>query len=149
MLIPSIMMYKLLILFLLLTTVLPVNAEVLSCANRTVSVATSIDNKQNPIEESAQKKRKIKKSKSDKKFPLYGIMSVSAAILTLLMLGLGIFFQYQIFMAIVAALLAISALILAIIGLKKGESKTWNFLGLMIGAVGLLGVLFFAISIGS
>ena len=76
-------------------------------------------------------------------------MSVSAAILTLLMLGLGIFFQYQIFMAIVAALLAISALILAIIGLKKGESKTWNFLGLMIGAVGLLGVLFFAISIGS
>jgi len=149
MLIPNIMMYKLLILFLLLTIALPVNAEVLCYANRTVSVAISIDNKQNPIEDTAQKKRKIKKSKSDKKFPLYGLMSVSAAILTLLMLGLGIFYSYQIFMVIIAAILAISALILAIIGLKKGESRKWNFLGLMIGAVGLLGALFFAISVGA
>ena len=143
------MMYKLLILFLLLAIALPVNAEVLCYANWTVSVAISIDNKQNPIEDTAQKKRKIKKSKSDKKFPLYGLMSVSAAILTLLMLGLGIFYSYQIFMVIIAAILAISALILAIIGLKKGESRKWNFLGLMIGAVGLLGALFFAISVGA
>jgi len=50
-------------------------------------------------------------------------------------------------MAVIAALLAISALVMAIIGLKKGESRSFNFIGIMIGAVGLIGVIFFALSV--
>jgi hypothetical protein len=52
-------------------------------------------------------------------------------------------------MGILAAILALTALTLAIIGLKKGESKSFNFIGIMIGAVGLLGAIFFAISVSS
>jgi hypothetical protein len=143
------MKYNLFILLLFLSTALTENVTAMSCANLIRSEASNLEFKENPIERTEQKKRKIKKSKSNKKFPLYGAISVSAAILTLLMLGLGIFLNYEIFMGIIAALLAISALVLAIIGLKKGESKMWNFIGLIVGAVAIVGVLFFAISISA
>lgn len=98
-------------------------------------------------ERKSNKKAKNKKNKTDKKFPLYATISVSAAVLALFMLGLGIFLKFNIFMGIIAAVLAISALILAIIGLKKGESRSFSFIGIMLGAVALLGAIFFAISV--
>jgi len=99
-----------------------------------------------PVRKS-NKKVKNKKIKTDKKFPLYATISVSAAVLALFMLGLGIFLKFNIFMAVIAAVLAVTALVMAIIGLKKGESRSFNFIGIMIGAVGLIGVIFFALSV--
>lgn len=132
--------------FLLLLSCYP-NKAFAHSYNNTNSVVSELFEGQEPAIKSTKKNKKIRKINTDKKFPLYGTISVSAAVLALFMLGLGIFLRFNIFMAVIAAVLAISALVMAIIGLKKGESRSFNFIGIMIGAVGLIGVIFFALSV--
>ena len=135
--------------FIIFFLALPHNTQALSYNHSFANETPVIEQGQNPPVKKSKKGKRIKKAKVDKKFPLYGTLSVSAAVLTLLMLGLGIFLRFNIVMGILAAILALTALTLAIIGLKKGESKSFNFIGIMIGAVGLLGAIFFAISVSS
>ena len=130
--------------FLFLFLCVPTKALSLSSSTAN-SISTESYIGQEPVIKSL--KKHSKKIKTAKKFPLFATLSATAAVLTLFMLGLGIFLKFNIFMGIIAALLAISALILAIIGIKKGESRSFNFIGIMIGAVGLLGAIFFAISL--
>jgi hypothetical protein len=132
--------------FLLLLSCYPNKAFAYSC-NYTNSFAPELIDGQEPVSKATKKNKKMRKISADKKFPLYGTLSLSAALLALFMLGLGIFLRFNIFMALIAALLAVAALVMAIIGLKKGESRSFNFIGVMIGAVALLGAIFFALSV--
>ena len=144
------MKFKLLILtFVIFFSSQPESLFALSFNNSVISETLEFEQGQNPVRKSGRKLNKVKKNRADEKIPLYGTLSLSAAVLTLLMLGLGIAFNFEISLAIIAAILAIIALVFAIIGIKKGESKSLNFIGIMIGAVGLIGAIFFAISVSS
>ena len=95
--------------------------------------------------------KKIKKEKGDKPFPLFATLATVSGVLGLGFLALGIYFITQpvlpFIFALFAGLLAVSALVLGILGLKKGESKTFCYVGIMLGAVGILGTLFYLISV--
>jgi hypothetical protein len=133
--------------FLLLLSCYPNKAFAYSYNYTNAVAAPELNEGQEPASKAVKKIKKIRKNNTDKKFPLYGTISVSSAVLALFLLGLGIFLRFNIFMAVIAAVLAIAALVMAIIGLKKGESRSFNFIGIMIGAVGLLGAIFFAFSV--
>ena len=96
------------------------------------------------------KKNKKKSPKTDTKpFP---VLAFSATILGVLALGafaLGIYLKLVLYIGIIAALLSIAALVLGILGLRKGENKTLCYIGILLGVVGIIGSIFYLISVAS
>jgi hypothetical protein len=90
------------------------------------------------------------KSKEDKKaFPIFATIGTISGVLGLFLLGLGIYLGFPLFIGLLTGLLAAAAFTLGILGLKKEESKTFCFISIMLGAVGILGAIFFIISASS
>jgi hypothetical protein len=91
--------------------------------------------------------KKIKKEKGDKTFPLFATLATVYGVLGLGFLALGIYLTFPAIIALFSGLFAVSALVLGVLGLKKGESKTFCYVGIMLGVVGILGTLFYLISV--
>lgn len=107
---------------------------------------------QNPEGKVVKKKGLFNKSKSkkDKKtFPIFATTGTITGVLSLFLLGLGIYLGFPLFIGLLTGLLAAAAFTLGILGLKKEESKTFCFISIMLGAVGILGAIFFIISASS
>ena len=122
----------------------------LSVVEPLVSENVMISKGQDPdtkLKKEKKSSKKIKKEKGDKSFPLFATLATVSGVLGLGFLALGIYLTFHAFIALLSGLFAIGALVLGILGLKKGESKTFCYVGIMLGAVGILGTLFYLISV--
>jgi hypothetical protein len=96
------------------------------------------------------KKNKNKPSKKDTKpFPVFAFIATMLGVLALGTFALGIYLKLLLFIGIIGATLAIAALTMGILGLKKGENKTLCYVGILLGAVALIGAIFYLISVAS
>jgi hypothetical protein len=119
-----------------------------SCSNSTISNTLSSETKvEIPVK---LKKNKKKSPKTDAKpFPVFAFTATVLGALALGAFALGIYLKLVLYIGIIAALLAIAALVLGILGLKKGENKTLCYIGILLGAVGIIGSIFYLISVAS
>lgn len=94
-------------------------------------------------------KKRIQKNYSlqEQPFPLYALLSVSLGVLAFGTLFLHVAFP-AFFLWTVAAALAIAGLVLGIVALKKGNSKSFSFVGIMLTVIAILGTLLIAASMG-
>ncbi len=107
---------------------------------------------ENPISPKKSFKKKYRRYKKkgivkNRSFPIYSTLGTFSGVLALLLLGLGIFLQIPFYIAIIVAFIAAAAILLGIKALKKGESKSFAFIAIMLGAVGALGAIFYFISV--
>lgn len=93
------------------------------------------------------KKAKPRAKEDKKPFPLFAMLSLIAGILALSSFFLGIYLSFPLYIGIIAVSFAIGALVLGIIALKKGNPKAFSFVGIMLGAMGIIGGIMFLISV--
>lgn len=93
-------------------------------------------------------KHKNNRTEDEKPFPLFAMLGTIAGVLGLFFcLGLGIYLSFPAFIGIIGLVFAIGALVLGIMGLKKGENKNFSYVAIMLGVVGILGAIFYMISV--
>jgi len=103
--------------------------------------------KKSKILKNKHPKHKDGKAEDKKPFPLFAMLGTISGVLGLFGLGLGIYLSFPVFMGIIGIVFAIAALVLGIMGLKKGENKNFCYVGIMLGVVGILGAIFYMISV--
>ncbi len=93
-----------------------------------------------------KKKTKPRKTDDEKPFPIWSLASVLSGFLGFAMFFLAIAFNMPLYVGIIGGILALGAIILGIIALKKGNSKVFSYVGIVIGSVGVLATIMFIIS---